>query len=89
MKQLLSVLLLAVLFAVFVVNWAIAGSGILVGDWEGDAIAILPDGTVIEGITLEGTLDGVDDGLFSGDFEFTLPGSVGAVTAYATGYIKA
>ena len=82
-------LLLAVLFAVFVVNGAIAGSDSLVGDWEGNATAILPDGTIIEGITLEGTLDGVDDGLFSGDFEFTLPGPGGAVTAYATGYIKA
>lgn len=80
--------LLALLFAFFVVNGAIAGSGSLVGDWEGDARAILPDGTIIEDIELEGTIDDVDGGLFSGDFVFTLPGS-DPVTAFATGYIKA
>ena len=53
-------LLLVVLFVLFVVNGAIAGSGSLLGDWEGTARAILPeelpgDGTaIITGITLEG-----------------------------------
>jgi hypothetical protein len=81
-------LLLAVLFAIFFVNGAIAGSASLVGDWEGDATAILPDGTIIDDIELEGTLDDVEGGLFSGEFTFTLPGE-DPVTAFATGYIKA
>ena len=82
------ILLFAALFTVFIVNGAIAGSGSLVGDWEGDATAILPDGTIIKGIRLEGTLDDVNEGLFSGEFTFTLPGE-GPVTAFATGYINA
>jgi hypothetical protein len=81
-------LLLAVFFAVFVVNGAIAGSGSLVGDWVGDATAILPDGTIIEDIELEGTMDDVEGGLFSGVFTFKLPGE-DPVTAFATGYIRA
>jgi hypothetical protein len=82
------ILFLAVLFAIFIVNGAIAGSASLVGDWEGDATAILPDGTIINDIELEGTLDDVEGGLFSGEFTFTLP-SEDPVTAFATGYIKA
>ncbi len=35
-------LLLILLFSFFIVNGAIAGSGSLAGDWEGDATAILP-----------------------------------------------
>jgi hypothetical protein len=86
-------LLLAVLFALFIVNGAIAGSGSLAGDWEGEARAILPNGTIIEGIDLEGTLDESDGGLFSGIFTFILLAEPGetpeTVTAFATGYIKA
>jgi hypothetical protein len=86
-------LLLALIFAFFVVNGAIAGSGSLVGDWKGEARAILPNGMIIEGIDLEGTLDELDGGLFSGEFTFTLPAEPGeipeTVTAFATGYIKA
>jgi hypothetical protein len=87
-------LLLAVLFAVFVVNGAIAGSGSLLGDWEGTARAILPeelpgDGTaIITGITLEGTFVELEKGLFRGEFTFDVPG-IGLQEAYATGYIKA
>jgi hypothetical protein len=81
-------LLLTLIFAFFIVNGAIAGSGSLVGDWEGEARAILPDGTIIYEIELEGTLDDVEGGLFSGEFTFTLPGE-DPVTAFATGYIKA
>lgn len=84
-------LLIALLFAFFIVNGAIAGSGSLVGDWEGKARAILPDGTIIENIVFEGTVDGVDGGLFSGVFIFTLPPSAGGdeITADFTGYIRA
>jgi len=83
-------LLIALLFAFFIVNGAIAGSGSLVGDWEGKARAILPDGTIFEDIELEGTVDGVDGGLFSGVFVFTLPPSAGGdeITADFTGYIR-
>lgn len=80
--------LLILLFSFFIVNGAIAGSGGLGGDWEGEATAILPDGTIISDIALEGTLAEPEDGLFSGYFEFTLPG-LGTTQAYATGYIKA
>jgi hypothetical protein len=83
-------LLIALLFAFFIVNGAIAGSVSLVGDWEGKARAILPDGTIIENIVFEATIDGVDGGLFSGVFVFTLPPSAGGdeITADFTGYIK-
>jgi hypothetical protein len=80
--------LLLLLFVVFVVSGAMAGSDSLVGDWDGEARAILPDGTIIESIDLGGTINVLDGGLFAGDFEFTLPGSP-TTTAFATGYIKA
>lgn len=84
-------LLLALLFVLFVVNGAIAGSGSLVGDWEGEARAILPDGIIINDILLAGTVNDVDGGLFSGVFVFTLPESAGGdqITADFTGYIRA
>ena len=81
-------LLLTVLFVVFVVNGAIAGSGSLVGDWVGEARAIYPDGTIFEQIPLTGKLEDLQGGLFRGTFTFTVPG-LGEVTAYATGYIRA
>lgn len=84
------VLLLTLLLSFFIVNGAIAGSGKLVGCWEGDATAILPNGQIISDIVLDGELgipEENGDGLFSGYFEFTLPG-MGISTAYVTGYIK-
>jgi len=79
-------LLLALFFSVFLVNGAMAGSASLLGEWAGEARAILPDGTVIEPIPLEGKLTFVDGSLFSGTFVFTVPG-VGQTTAYATGNV--
>ncbi len=84
-------LLLTLLFSFYIVNGAIAGSGKLVGCWEGDATAILVNGQIISNIELDGELGVPEeggDGLFSGHFEFTLPG-MGVSTAYVTGYIKA
>jgi hypothetical protein len=80
-------LLFAIFLILFAVNGALAGSASLEGCWDGEARAILPDGSTLVGIPLQGEVYEVDDGLFSASFTFKLPD--GDHTAYATGSIVA
>jgi hypothetical protein len=78
---------LTIFFLFFYVSFSLAGSASLVGDWEGTARAILPDGTVIDEIELGGSLNKVDGSLFVGTFSFSYPG-MSEVQAFATGDIQ-
>ncbi len=75
---------LVVLF--FLVSFAFAEYPDLVGTWRGDGTAILPDGTVIDGLYMVAEITYQAGGLFYAEFRVTVPG-LGRTYFSGTGYI--
>jgi len=78
---------LAVLFAFLTVSGAYAEFPDLVGTWKGKADAILPDGTVLMGLSITADITSQTDGLFTGTFTMRIPG-LGITVLSGTGYVS-